>query len=35
MLSRETITVSYTKRENNPLRDPIHNEVESFSDDRR
>ena len=32
MLSRDTITVSYTKPDANPLQDPDRNEVESFSD---
>ena len=31
MLSRDTITVSYTKPDANPLQDPDRNEVESFS----
>ena len=33
MLSRDTITVSYTRPDGNPLQDPNRNEVESFSDE--
>ena len=34
MLSRDTITVSYTRPDGNPLQDLDRNEVESFSDQR-
>ena len=33
MLSRDTITVSYTKPDADPLQDPNRNEVESFTDE--